>query len=484
MERRTICWVQHASEYPLFEALAKQLSQKNYDSFFVCKTKPIHEEYVKSGFKSYFATPDIFFGDSVSEEQYERIKVVYGSDILEKLCMSDVHVLMLYPYDQKSREAVVAKSILYWERIFSSQRVDYLIMRESAMFLTRAAYYVAEQKGIPCGRLMYGPGNGLCLLTDVGELDIWSELDSEVKKGPYEISQSQKILVDEFVLNRLPKSTKQMTMRFVPESIFSSLKQYVGLWWHDSYKAFKKDPIYIGAIRFVRYRKQKQLFWKYVTRHFFTYKEVNESDAIVYFPVYSGLETSYLVHVPQWSKNQTNLILKVARSLPEGYTLYVKEHPHNPGDLSFFQLRRLAKEPNIKIVRSQVSSQYLIERSKLTVVIEGTAGWEAFLSKRPVLCIEDVAFYGRSSLVSNVIDIRTLEARLAAVLSEGDTIYKKRENEWYWFIYSVITTAGKGNTINLVPPYGFVTNEEEVALVAAYLDQKINRVCVKADAKV
>ena len=474
-DERKICWVQHGSEYPLFEALSEELSNKGYRSFFVCKTRTVHKEYEKSGFTSFFASDEIFFGAPVQKEEYDRLLSLYGSEFLEKASMSDVHLLELYPNDSEARKAVIARSLRYWEDLLAKESVDYFILRESAMFLTRSAYYVAKKRGIPCGRLMYGPGDNLCLLADVGELDIWSELDEVVKNGMYTLSSTQHKDVDEFIAGRLPKSDTKMIMRFVPESLFSSLKQYLGLWMHDTSKAFKNDPVYVASIRFGRYRKEKQLLWKYVTRHLFNYADVDESDLIVYFPTFSGLETSYLVHVPQWARQETELILQVARSLPPGYTLYIKEHPLNPGDLRFFELLRLAKEPNIKIVRPWVSSQYLIEQSKLVVSIEGTAGWEALLSKKPVLCIEDVAFYGRSALVFKATDMTHLSSVIQDALVLGRLLYEERLDEWYWFIYTVITTAGKGNTLNLAPPYGFVTSRDEVKKVAAYIDKKISR---------
>ncbi|MEK7462354.1 MAG: hypothetical protein AAB618_02160 [Patescibacteria group bacterium] len=480
---KRICWVQHASEYPLFKSVAKELSDKGYQSFFVCKTRTAHKEYQESRFVSLYATDEIFSGETVTPEEYARLEKTYGLELLDKAALSDVHLLDLYPNDIKARKEVIARSFKYWEDLLSKEKVDYFILRESAMFLTRSAFYVAKQQGIPCGRLMYGPGDGLCLLSDVGELDIWSELDEAVKKGMSFLSSSQREEVEVFVASRLPKSDKKMIMRYVPESIFASFKQYSGLWWHDTKQSFRYDPIYVAALRFGRMRKEKQLLWNYVTRRLFKYADIDEKDQIVYFPTYSGLETSYLVHVPQWARREPELIIKVARALPFGYTLYVKEHPHNPGDLNFSELRLIAKEPNIKVVKPWVSSQFLIEQSKLVVTIEGTAGWEALLSKRPVLCIEDVAFYGRSSLIYKVTDISKLADIIKSALTEGMKLYENRLPEWYWFVYTVITTAGRGNTLNFAPPYGFVTDKEEAEKVAVYIDQKITRVLAAVDRK-
>jgi hypothetical protein len=172
-----ICWVQHASEYPLFKSVAKELSVKGYQSFFVCKTRRVHKEYQESGFTSFYAADEIFFGSPVSLEEQDRLQKKYSLDLLEKAASSDVHLLNLYPNDISARKEVIARSFIYWEDLLAKEKVDYFILRESAMFLTRSAYYVAKEKGIPCGRLMYGPGEDLCLLSDVGELDIWSELD-------------------------------------------------------------------------------------------------------------------------------------------------------------------------------------------------------------------------------------------------------------------------------------------------------------------
>lgn len=472
---KKICWVQHASEHQLFLSLARELSHKGYESLFVCKTKTAHQEYNKSEFTSLYASDEIFFGAPIPTDVYERLLSTYGTQLFELASMSDVHLLELYPNDQQARKTVFARALLYFEKVVAKESIDYFILRESAMFLTRSAFYVAKHHHIPVGKLMYGPGDNLCVLFDVGELDIWSELDEAVQAGVYDLTVVQKEDVDVFVAGRLPKSDKKMVMRFLPGSLFLSLKQYAGLWRHDTRRAFKNDPVYVATLRFARYRKEKQLIWKYVTQPFFKYAEVDENDHIIYFPTYSGLETSYLVHIPQWARNETDLMVQVARSLPPACTLYIKEHPHNPGDLNFFELRRLAKEPNVKIVKPWVSSQYLIEQSKLVVTIEGTAGWEAFLSKKPVLCIEDVAFYGRSNLVYKVTDLTTLTQTITKALALGSSQYTENVKDWYWFIHSICTTAGKGNTLNFVPPYGFITDPEEIKKVAAYIDEKVSR---------
>jgi len=473
---KTICWVQHASEGPLFRGLARALELRGYKSVFVCKTQEAHDAYVREGFISHFPSATLFDGaEKVTCSEYDRIQREYGAPGVQSAADSDVHMEALFPGQRMRQLEVVAKSFMYWENFFDTESVDYVIGRETATFLTRTAYQVSKKREIPFSQIMYGPASGHCLLCDVDELHIWSELDLLVTEGQYSLSEEQVRKVEAFVAERLPDPAKEMALRFVPPSLRETVRRYVGLVLHDTERVVRENPVHAAALRYGRMRLTQQMEWKYLTQNLFPYDEVREEESFVYFPVYSGLETSYLTQTPYWARNEVELIREVARKLPIGTWLYVKEHPHNPGDLSYAQLRALKCIPNVRVVRPEVASQYLINASRLVVTIQGTAGWEAFLSKRPVVCIDSVAFYARSKLVYVVENISCLEEIITRALADGEKSYHTYIDAWRWFIHAVITTMGTGSIVNLEPPYGFVTDKVSVERLAEYVDTTYRR---------
>jgi capsule polysaccharide export protein KpsC/LpsZ len=85
--------------------------------------------------------------------------------------------------------------------------------------------------------------------------------------------------------------------------------------------------------------------------------------------------------------DQAAIVDQVARSLPHGYDLVIKEHPMSIGRNPIGLLRRLKRASNVRLVAPHTSSHELIGRSQAVVVISSTVGLEALLHARPVLTL-------------------------------------------------------------------------------------------------
>jgi hypothetical protein len=116
--------------------------------------------------------------------------------------------------------------------------------------------------------------------------------------------------------------------------------------------------VWVGALLFGRKKLLKRINWLYLTQIFFKYDEVLD-EPYVYYPIYSGEEAGYLTVEHFWARNQFALIKEISLSLPVEYKLYVKEHPWNPGEFSFAQLKELKKMKNIRIVDPRTNGQSL-----------------------------------------------------------------------------------------------------------------------------
>jgi hypothetical protein len=105
----------------------------------------------------------------------------------------------------------------------------------------------------------------------------------------------------------------------------------------------------------------------------------------VYVPLHNQPEMSASTLGGRY-RDQMLMIEAVARSIPDGWTVYVKENPRQGayarGPFFFHRLNRLS---NVKLVPSHTSSQALVAKSKLVATVAGTAGWEALLLGIPVV---------------------------------------------------------------------------------------------------
>lgn len=91
--------------------------------------------------------------------------------------------------------------------------------------------------------------------------------------------------------------------------------------------------------------------------------------------------------------DQYYAILMLARCLPEGVTIVVKEHPMQElwqRTPDFYKL--LKAEPKVQFASMKANSFSLIERSLAVATITGTVGWEALFLGKPVIVFGEIYY--------------------------------------------------------------------------------------------
>lgn len=471
-----ICFVQHASESPLYGSIADALSAQGVDAIFVCKTRLAEEQYTTGGRRTFYPE-EAFVGKPLGEQTLKELDERYGSPGLRLILDSDVQLQRLYRTETERLE-VVARTLLFWERLIRDEGVDAVLARESATFLTRTAYLVCRARQVPFGQLAIGPSNDMFTIDDVDESHVWSGFLDRIKKGSVPLTHEEATRVEAFIAKRVPANTGPMRVRFVPDSLLKVARQLLSMRLHDTPALMKRDPVRAGSLRYGRYRLLKRLVWQYITRLFFRYDEPQEGDRYVYFPFYSGEETSYLVSDRFWALREVELLKEVARCLPYGYLLYVKEHPTNPGDLSFRELNDLRKVPNIRVLHPSVSAHNIVANSGAVCVLQGTTGWEAFLMQKPVVALSR-PFFAYSELTFAVRDIADLAKTFREAITQASDHYKKAGDAWKWFIHAALVTSYEGETLRLEPPYGFPDGQENGQRIADALMETLLAKAIK-----
>ena len=111
----------------------------------------------------------------------------------------------------------------------------------------------------------------------------------------------------------------------------------------------------------------------------------------ILYPIQYQPEASTLVQGPMYV-DQVALVRDIARSLPIGYRLYVKEHVSNRGrrPLSFYdELRAI---PEVRLLGPDEDTYALIRGAGAIATITSTVGWEGLLFDKPVITFGEV-FY-------------------------------------------------------------------------------------------
>ena len=135
-------------------------------------------------------------------------------------------------------------------------------------------------------------------------------------------------------------------------------------------------------------------------------KKANLDMPFVYFPLQLEPERTILVPAPFYS-DQIEVITHIAKSLPVGYKLVVKEHPMQEirGWRPISHYNEIKNMPNVEFYHPSVPSKTLIEKCSLVATITGTSGLEAAINGKPSVVFADTIY----SELPSVFRIRNIE---------------------------------------------------------------------------
>ncbi len=108
--------------------------------------------------------------------------------------------------------------------------------------------------------------------------------------------------------------------------------------------------------------------------------------SFAFFPLHVDPEASTMVQSPMHT-DQLAVIEAIAKNLPDGMLLLVKEHLPMLGRRPPGFYRRLAQMPGVELASPFEQGTALVRDAALTAVISSTAGWEAVVFGRPALVI-------------------------------------------------------------------------------------------------
>lgn len=110
-----------------------------------------------------------------------------------------------------------------------------------------------------------------------------------------------------------------------------------------------------------------------------------------YFALHTQPEFTTDVRAPFFA-NQLALVENIAKSLPMGYRLIVKEHPAMKGERELGYYRHLKRLYNVQLLSPSVDSHELILNSDVVLAITGTTAWEGILYEKPVIAFGPLGY--------------------------------------------------------------------------------------------
>jgi len=167
---------------------------------------------------------------------------------------------------------------------------------------------------------------------------------------------------------------------------------------------------YYGRTKFSVLRKTLINEIKKKYRQYFINKNlirnIENKKPFIYFSLQVEPERGVLLGAPLFS-NQIEVITNIAKSLPSGYNLYVKEHPFMVirGWRSISDYKQIMSLPNVTLIHPSVKPDYITKRSSLVISINSTSGLEAGFYNKPSITLSNQDF----SYLPFVHQIKTLD---------------------------------------------------------------------------
>jgi len=142
-----------------------------------------------------------------------------------------------------------------------------------------------------------------------------------------------------------------------------------------------------------------------------------DNSKFVYFPLQVDPDRNLLIGSP-FLTNQVESIRNIAKSLPIGHQLFVKEHPGQKRewrDISFY--KEIIDIPNVKLIHPSVSSEEIYKKCSLVITSGGSSGFEAAFFQKPTIVFSDT-IYNRLNCVSKINDIEELPSTIVRSLNQ------------------------------------------------------------------
>jgi hypothetical protein len=156
-----------------------------------------------------------------------------------------------------------------------------------------------------------------------------------------------------------------------------------------------------------------------------SYQNLSIDEPFVYYPLHVPNDAALTVRSPEFL-DQYALLDYLARILPYGHKLVIKEHPALVGAIDYRRISGLLKaNDNIKIVPPTCNSYEVMAAASAVITVNSKSGAEALLLGKPVIVLGD-AFYRRASFAFQVDRLSDLPGFLCSVVKQPRTPISQR----------------------------------------------------------
>jgi len=394
--------------------LCNQLGNQGHNSIILPKNKYVHEEALRifpsnevlKPVNDY--TPNKPLGDLIEKYDIKSSRnLVFPDMVYDYDYPSPNHSFYFpnrdIPYDQYTTR--LHKWLDRLDSLYSKE--GYIpIQNQGGEIFRQCLQIVAEHHDHPVIWRGFSPKSGMCSLHSNDKLS-WKIFDNIAYN---ELSSRERSDARELIENvtgereQIGSSSKGLRNRI--EQKLQAIRTYRGS---------LIDP----TISWLRESLISDIKLKYFNHIYLDEQESREfinQNKFIYYPIQYFRE-SRVTYRSNAYYNQMWLIEYLARSLPHGYELVVKDHPHRAGELPLTYPRKMSQ--SACMVAHTLNSREIIEEADAVVTLNNTVGFESLMFGQSVIALGS-GFYADSEYVHQIGDINEIKSDLyEAVHSDG-----------------------------------------------------------------
>ena len=336
--------------------------------------------------KQWFFHDHINPNQNVDEAYLKAFEEKYDIPIW-KIAINERIFYRFYNFYKFSTDEILSieeQSCKFFEKVLDEIKPDFLITKEPAFHHLELLYQICLKRGIKILMLGHSYFSGKCVISQKpGIIDSVTDLKNIDTSGR-NIDELRKYFLEQKISKQIKSYDDQHTKsnRVLINTAIKYLKEdNENPKTHYNYFGRSKSKVLLYTLDSFFKKRRRQSF---IDKNLL--KDVDLETNFVYFPLAVDLERNLLIDAPFYT-NQIELIRSVAKSLPVGHKLYVKE---NPSQVSrewrdTDEYKSIMNIPNTILIHPEYPSENLLKNCSVVITIAGTSGFECTFYEKPAL---------------------------------------------------------------------------------------------------
>jgi capsule polysaccharide modification protein KpsS len=290
----------------------------------------------------------------------------------------------VYKFSDDEILSILEQECRLFDKILTELNPDFLIMYEPTLHQEELLYRMCKKLGIKI-LLFNQPNFSRCIISEnprMIDLDIKLNEIPFLNKNFNELREYRKSFSNYKIIQNYTHKFKVSNLELIKSTINFLINKNVHIQTHYTHRGRTKIKVLKDEIR----KKLKRKFrYSFMNQNLET--KIKADENFIYFPLGVDEERNLLIATPYYT-NQIEIIRSIAKSLPIGHKLYVKENPSQKIRYwrSISEYREIMNIPNVRLFHPDASPELLFEKCSLVITINGTSGFDA-------------AFYGKPSII-------------------------------------------------------------------------------------